>query len=898
MATTDGLYCWPIDLGCCAEFDSYPEEVQARAQALAGLTLHTLTGHRIGGCPITVRPCRQRCSGYAGSQFYWSGTASFSPLNWNGTWFNCHCGGDECSCGALCQIELPTPVGAVSEVTIDGEVLDPAAYRVDDARYLLRVDGECWPDCQDMTAAPNEVGSFTVTYLNAVPVDPIGEYVGGLLACEYAKACSGAKCRLPSGVTEITRQGISMSINRGAFPDGLTGIREVDLYVQSVNPYALKTAPAVWTPDMVKVRTTTAYPVALLPPVPTYSVEPFSTEPSIGGLAGLEIRRMTPVGNLASDDEIASIDWGDGTVDTAPYSRPGPGQVLITHTYMTEGEQVWTVTFTNERVTPASGVFNLRYSYAIDMRPLDGDVVATVEPLRLRPWDSYASAPLPTNEHFATIAWGDGVTDSNPFVLDSEGFATHIYAVAGNYTSLATTFDGTALPTGITVELAPPPTVVAEMPSVIDLDCTVFTEVTFEANVTANGIGVPIDARVGIGVPGINNTTDVEITEDGGTTWTPLNATFGGTNTVYVVLPVKTPTASPETLTWRVRIQPNQVADGGTVSISYEPRSEGVALDTLWAMGGTATCVVAIDYRLDWDPDNQTVVLGETFGMRPLNGPSGPPLSPEAHFTSLDWGDGTVETPPFTIDSNGFATHTYTTAGNFDTDAFFLDGKESGTLALVIDPPPTYVATEMNEYPVVDFADSAGLLVRQIAPTPGLATDAEIASILWEPGVVQPPPYVRDVLGRITHTYTSFGPKNWLVDFTDPDAASVSGVVHATYYYYVGWLPSNAIIVVGGTMAIRPLDNWQGNPLPPDQHFAAVDWADGSPIQHPPFTVDGSGYATHVYATAGTYNIQIGFIDNSITSLGITVTATQEDADALKDQPPPVQGKPPPEGVE
>jgi hypothetical protein len=896
MATTDGLYCWPIDLGCCAEFDSYPEEVQARAQALAGLTLHTLTGHRIGGCPITVRPCRQRCSGYAGSQFYWSGTASFSPLNWNGTWFNCHCGGDECSCGALCQIELPTPVGAVSEVTIDGEVLDPAAYRVDDARYLLRVDGECWPDCQDMTAAPDEVGSFTVTYLNAVPVDPIGEYVGGLLACEYAKACSGAKCRLPSGVTEITRQGISMSINRGAFPDGLTGIREVDLYVQSVNPYALKTAPAVWTPDMVKVRTTTAHPVALLPPAPTYSAEPYSTEPYVGGLAGLEIRRMTPVGNLASDDEIASIDWGDGTVDTAPYSRPGPGQVLITHSYLTVGEKVWTVTFTNERVTPASGVFNLRYSYSIDMRPWDGDVVATIEPFLLRPWDSYASAPLPTNEHFATIAWGDGVTDSNPFVLDGDGFATHIYAVEGYYTSLATTFDGTTMPTGITVEPVPPPTVVAEMPSVIDLDCNAFTEVTFEANVTANGIGVPIDARVGIGTQGINNTTVVEITEDGGTTWTPLNATFGGTNTVYVVLPVKTPTASPETLTWRVRIQPNgEVTDGATVSVSYEPRSEGVALDTLWAMGGTTSCP---DYRLDWDPDSQTIFVGGTFGMRPLSGPSGPPLPPDTTFTSLDWGDGTVETPPFTIDGNGFATHVYTAVGNFDTDAFFINGKESGTLALVIEPPPpTYSVTEMPKaYPPVPYEpNGGGLLIEQVTPTPGTATDAEIASINWGDGSApQVAPYTRNVEGYIRHSFLIHGTVNpdgsvtplpWTVDFTDPNVASANGTFDVVIDYYIGYLPSPPNMLVGGTLAVWPRDGYQGAQLVADQHFTSIDWGDGTAVQTPPFTVDGSGHVTHVYAAAGVFNSQYTFVTGATSGLNSTVTttvvATQEELDVL-----------------
>jgi hypothetical protein len=248
-------YCWPVDSSCCAELDSYSTTVQERAKALAGMTLRSLTAHRVGGCAVTVRPCRQICEGYRDSRYFY-GRGYLSPLNWNGTWFNCHCV-SECGCGALSQVDLPAPIGRVDKVQIDGVTLPSSAYRVDDGVHLVRIDGQTWPDCQDLTAADDEDGAFAVTYLNAIPVDGLGAFAAGILACEYAKACSGGKCRLPAGVVSITRQGVSMDLGTGAFPNGRTGIREVDAYIESVNPYGLRTVPRVWTPDMALVRTTT-----------------------------------------------------------------------------------------------------------------------------------------------------------------------------------------------------------------------------------------------------------------------------------------------------------------------------------------------------------------------------------------------------------------------------------------------------------------------------------------------------------------------------------------------------------------------------------------------------------------------------------------------------------------
>lgn len=220
--------CWPIDNSVCATLHAYPEDVATRAEALAGQTLRLLTGSVVGGCPITVipsAPCRTPVA-----------HSAFQPVNWGGSWYN------TCPCQVQSnRIRLDGPVGRVDEVTIDGVPLAPANYRVESALWLVRTDGQNWP------VTPDE--GFTVTYLHGWPVDGLGAVAGGLLACEYAKAIIGDKnCRLPRNVREINRQGISMVLTAELFPDGLTGIREVDAFIRSYNPYALRTAPSVHVP--------------------------------------------------------------------------------------------------------------------------------------------------------------------------------------------------------------------------------------------------------------------------------------------------------------------------------------------------------------------------------------------------------------------------------------------------------------------------------------------------------------------------------------------------------------------------------------------------------------------------------------------------------------------------
>jgi hypothetical protein len=180
----------------------------------------------------------------------------FPYIDGSGVWRNCGCAGS-CTCRARCEIELPGPVAVVDQVMIDGVVLDESAYRLDNGVILVRTDGECWPECQDMNVASDAVGAFVVTYQRGVAVPRAGQIAAGKLACEFAKACAGdADCQLPGQLASLSRLGIQVeNVDPAAFlEEGLTGLPDVDLWIRSVNPARLASRPTVWSSDVKRTR--------------------------------------------------------------------------------------------------------------------------------------------------------------------------------------------------------------------------------------------------------------------------------------------------------------------------------------------------------------------------------------------------------------------------------------------------------------------------------------------------------------------------------------------------------------------------------------------------------------------------------------------------------------------
>lgn len=260
---------WVWDPLCC---DSIPAEEDRtddqqtlldKLSAVAAEVLWRASGRRYGVCTIAVRPCRSHCqrSTYSASGL---GGPLWTPTLIDGKWSNCRgscgCGCVEC-CSAGChEVTLPGPVHSVTTVTVDGEDLDADAYRVDDYRKLVRVDGECWPACQDMALAAGDPGTWSVAYELGIPLSAEGQYAFSVYLCELWKSCTGQRCRLPENTTAIFRQGINIDLSRAtsALMQGVrTNIPEVDMWLAGVNPNGLHQPSGVWSPDVKRPRTQT-----------------------------------------------------------------------------------------------------------------------------------------------------------------------------------------------------------------------------------------------------------------------------------------------------------------------------------------------------------------------------------------------------------------------------------------------------------------------------------------------------------------------------------------------------------------------------------------------------------------------------------------------------------------
>lgn len=272
--------CWPVDVSCVADWDDtvtipgdpdadpptedteapkYSDREKEHAAALAGQTMRMLTAYRVGGCPITVRPCRSGCT-WPAWQVYpvrgYVGSTPWFPVNLGGQWLNIGCGhGDPCACSRVSEVRLHGPASEVTQVKVDGVVLAADAYRLDPGGRLVRVDGEEWPLCQNLDAPDTEEGTWSVTYRQGVPVDGQGALAAGILAGQYVRACTGADCDLPKTVTQIVRNGVTMTMAPGSFPGGRTGIRAVDVYLERWNPGGHRgPRMAVWSPDLHRPR--------------------------------------------------------------------------------------------------------------------------------------------------------------------------------------------------------------------------------------------------------------------------------------------------------------------------------------------------------------------------------------------------------------------------------------------------------------------------------------------------------------------------------------------------------------------------------------------------------------------------------------------------------------------
>ncbi len=263
---------------CCDATVGTDTSVFDDAIAAASEVLFNRSGRQFPGqCERTVRPCADNACGFqvlsrgyvVWPSAWWYGTNG--GWGWNGQQWN-YPNFTGCGCQPLSRVLLAGyPVVEVTEVVIDGDVLDPSEYRLDDYRLLTRLgdtDGvpHMWPACQALDKPLGESGTWGVTYTYGQSPPNLGQEAATALACEIYKACDpDADCALPDGVVRIVRQGLTIDKlatldwafqkhSAGAGGRWRTGIPAVDLFLSTYNPAGLQRRPTVWSPAFQYAR--------------------------------------------------------------------------------------------------------------------------------------------------------------------------------------------------------------------------------------------------------------------------------------------------------------------------------------------------------------------------------------------------------------------------------------------------------------------------------------------------------------------------------------------------------------------------------------------------------------------------------------------------------------------
>jgi len=252
---------------CCNVEDcDTPSVLQGAAEAASELLFMYSMRQFPGICERTVRPCRTNC--FCPWQVLSRGHIVW---NWNYAWAGYGygawtCNSDCCGCRPLSRVLLGGYVQEVTEVVINGVIIDPDTYRVDSRKWLTRVrpsagdDPARWPGCQNLDLPETEEGTWAVTYTYGKDVPASGINAAIALACEIYKQCTNQKCALPANTTRVLRQGIavekpafiSWGFEKGgrSIPRGWkTGIPAVDVFLNAVNPTGLVRVPVVWSPS-------------------------------------------------------------------------------------------------------------------------------------------------------------------------------------------------------------------------------------------------------------------------------------------------------------------------------------------------------------------------------------------------------------------------------------------------------------------------------------------------------------------------------------------------------------------------------------------------------------------------------------------------------------------------
>lgn len=230
---------WPVDAAGLPPVEGEAEVLRLQeAINAAVLILWRLTGAQYALQRLRARPCA-RVQDW--EHEYTAGVGirparGMTPVLYGGRWHNLACSGGGCQSDGPSSVRLPGPVHEVVAVEVEGDVIDPSSYALEGDR-LKRAGGLPWPS-QNLQRPLPEPGTWSVVYLRGMaPPAGAGAMVAALAKEIYLSLTGGKGCRLPKQWQSVTRQGVSIQrINRAELLEGGTGLPEVDMWINALNP--------------------------------------------------------------------------------------------------------------------------------------------------------------------------------------------------------------------------------------------------------------------------------------------------------------------------------------------------------------------------------------------------------------------------------------------------------------------------------------------------------------------------------------------------------------------------------------------------------------------------------------------------------------------------------------
>ena len=226
---TEASCPWPVDHDACEVLglNIEPDDpIFLKAVGTASSIMTRLSAYTVGICEAQIRPlnmcreCRTWCCGGADS-LYLNGPFSI-------------------------------PVREVTTVRLGATEYDPKTWHFDpEMQMLYRVPPEVWPKRDEKWSAPGQGEAFVVDALVGSRPDDWANDVLVRLVKELVLSCTGGKCRLPSNVTTVTGQGITVRLRDNEVN---TFIPELGAWTNSVNPHGARIPAAVFSPDIAPSR--------------------------------------------------------------------------------------------------------------------------------------------------------------------------------------------------------------------------------------------------------------------------------------------------------------------------------------------------------------------------------------------------------------------------------------------------------------------------------------------------------------------------------------------------------------------------------------------------------------------------------------------------------------------